>query len=402
MKTLLKILKFILISIVSLILIFYATVFLGHKVFFKPEYSEVVTLPTIKNNEYCFGIECQEKISNAEDYISVLADQIKRYNQNSLKFWPENHVNNYYAIVESIETNKAWLIHPNGKTEILSSDRVKEMTKNRPRYSVGFSKFEYQDMKGLYLALSENDLKNVLQFEKYYHLGTYDIFITYAHELFHMIEQEQWKSPDKVINASRNDRFEDVEARAQRNLIFQQVLKAVSENDSIKKELLVKDVVSSYRKYQNSYNEDYKNSIFLDRTEGTAYYFEMISSLYSAYPNQIKSETDLYKGLQLIAKNTNTFDGIGLGIEGYWLSGWTGVLLDQLEKENKNSWKNKIMNDPQLTPLQILLDKYKDQEIPTPLNYNLEDANKIKEWINDDEKQSTMPALFQFLYQIVY
>lgn len=69
----------------------------------------------------------------------------------------------------------------------------------------------------------------------------------------------------------------------------------------------------------------------MDRIEGSAYYFEMITSLYSAYPNQIKTEHDLYEGLKLIAQNTNPFEGIGLGIEGYWLSGWTGVLLDQYE-----------------------------------------------------------------------
>lgn len=173
----------------------------------------------------------------------------------------------------------------------------------------------------MYLALSEISLKNVLEYEKYYHLGTYDIFITYTHELFHMVEQEKWKDLDADVKLSRVDRLEDVDARVQRNLIYKQVLQAVSEQDSIKKLQLVSAVLSSYKKYKENHTEDYQHSIFLDRIEGIAYYFELVSSMYSANAEQIKSSDDLYEGLSVIAKNLNSLDGVGLGVEGYWISG---------------------------------------------------------------------------------
>lgn len=304
--------------------------------------------------------------------------------------------------MESIENKKGSLISPDGKIQNLTTAEITAITHSRPRYSVGFSEFEHQGKKGMYLALSEKDLTNVLQYEKYSHLGTYDLFITYAHELFHMSEQNKWKSPEKVINASRSDRFEDLDARVQRNLIYQQVLKAIVENDTVRKQENIKAIVSSYRYYQKNFPEDYKNSLFMDRIEGSAYYFEMITSLYSAYPNQIKTEHNLYEGLKLIAQNTNPFEGIGLGIEGYWLSGWTGVLLDQYEGDQKNDWKLQLMNNPNSTPLEILSNKFNGIDLPTPQRVTEKDKLKIQSWIKQREETSNLPALFQFMYQIIF
>jgi hypothetical protein len=43
--------------------------------------------------------------------------------------------------------------------------------------------------KGIILTINEDILKNPESFKKYAHLGTYDLFITYVHELFHEYEQ---------------------------------------------------------------------------------------------------------------------------------------------------------------------------------------------------------------------
>lgn len=126
MHKFLKLIKYIFLTFVVTILLIYTTIYLGHKVFFKPAYAEVPTVEAIEEGRFCFGVQCHPKITNAEEYVQLLANQIKIYQEKSSMLWPNNAVVNYYALVESIEQDRSWLIHPDGKIEPMTSAQIME------------------------------------------------------------------------------------------------------------------------------------------------------------------------------------------------------------------------------------------------------------------------------------
>lgn len=334
MKFLIKLFKYAVIAFISFIFLIYATVFIGHKLIFPVPFSDVQSVADITNDEFCFGVGCQPVISGVEEFMPIFANQIKIYNENAPLYWPDNNVVNQYALVQSIEKNKAWLVSPDGNLEPITKKRVKELSRLRSPYDTGFNLFEKDDTSGVYLALSEKELNNFLSFEKYPYLGTYDLFLTYSHELFHIIEQgKNWKYSKTISNMGRNDRLDNKEARFKRSLMYQQVLAAVAESDSQAKEELILDVISTYKDYKENYPGDFEDGKYFDRVEGSAHYFEIVTSLYSAYPDQVNSEETLEAALILLAGNIDPYSEIGLVFESYTIGGWTGVLLDQIQAD---------------------------------------------------------------------
>lgn len=47
-------------------------------------------------------------------------------------------------------------------------------------------------------------MNNYFTFQRYEHLGTYDPFITYAQELFHVLPQDSWAKSILVIKITMN------------------------------------------------------------------------------------------------------------------------------------------------------------------------------------------------------
>jgi L-asparaginase/Glu-tRNA(Gln) amidotransferase subunit D len=127
------------------------------------------------------------------------------------------------------------------------------------------------------LTLNEARLKNPSSFERYAHLGTYDLFITYVHELFHKEEQSKRNTPTNLADKERNELLDAYEARAARAVIIQQLLSAFS---SPQTELAyLKKAVATYRAYEKAFPQDATITHQWDTLEGSAYYFELISSL---------------------------------------------------------------------------------------------------------------------------
>jgi hypothetical protein len=140
-----------------------------------------------------------------------------------------------------------------------------------------FSYFSKEGEQGIILTLNEDALKNPSSFEKYAHLGTYDLFITYVHELFHKEEQSKRHTSTTLVNEERDELLDAYEARAARAVIMQQLLYAFS---SPQTELAyLKKAVATYRAYEKAFPQDATITHQWDTLEGSAYYFELISSL---------------------------------------------------------------------------------------------------------------------------
>lgn len=400
MKTLIKIIKFLFFGFIGLILFVLGGIYIGHKFIFPVEKSDVPTIADIKEDGFCFGVGCQPKIETTADYIEVLADQIQRYNANAEAFWPDNRVRSQYAIVESIENKDTWLISPTGEISSLTKSELKELAPVRQPYDTGFLPFETDEIQGMYMALSEVALNNYLSFEHYQYLGTYDMFLTYSHEFFHMLEQDEWKSPENIYNRARNERRQDLEARSIRNLLYEQVLEAVIA-DSNTKEQKTLEAIATYIKYKKDFAEDYKNGKYFDRVEGGARYFEIRTSLYAAYPDQIKSLEDVDRALITLAKHENTLDEVGLISEAYAIGGWAGVLLDQLS-DNPLEWKKEIEENGELSTLDLLENLYAVADLPSTNSVSDNRKQKVQEAIDLIESKSTMPAIFRMLYQLIF
>jgi hypothetical protein len=180
-----------------------------------------------------------------------------------------------------MDRTKAWEISPEGTYTPISMEQADQYGQT-VGYDTEFTYFSTGDKKGIILTLNENSLKNPELFKKYAHLGTYDLFITYVHELFHAYEQPKWTQETTIINGERDEFLETYEARATRAVIIQQLLNAfIYPQEEL---AFIKKAVATYRNYQTLFPQDAEHTNYWDTIEGTAYYFELISSLKVGYP----------------------------------------------------------------------------------------------------------------------
>ena len=392
MKKLKKALKVLLIVVVCFMALLYGGVFLGHKALFPVKTADAPTIEAVTNGTLTLGVQAHgTQPTEVEDYITVLAGQLKRYNEAAPSLWPNNALVNQSLIVEQIRKNNFWLIAPDGEVTALSKADALGRGISRMPYADGFSAFD----GGMYLAISKEDLTNCLVFQKYLHLGTYDAFITFAHEGFHSEEQPKWQEMSGIPNAARDEFTEKLPARAKRALLQKQLLKAVSEPGNT---ALILDALTTYADWKISFPEDYRNSVYFDRIEGTAYYFELISSLYAAYPGQIKNRADLDQAVSLLAAREDIYVEYGLVAEGYTAGGFACILLGRLESD----WQERLMNDPEATPIEMLLQHFKDEALPAPQQLSQSGIDAIAAEMNQPAENGGAAPLFRLLYDILF
>ncbi|MCL2491332.1 MAG: hypothetical protein FWE87_01065 [Coriobacteriia bacterium] len=392
MKRLKKAFLVLLIVVVSLVALLYSVVFLGHKVLFPVPTSDVPTIEAATDSILTLGVQAHSpQPTTVDEYLNVLAGQIKNYNEIAPELWADNPLTNQSIVVEEITKNDFWLIEPNGTFRSITKEDALKLGIDRVPYFTGFSQFD----GGVYLAISSDDVTNYLLFEKYLHLGTYDPFITFSHEAFHIKVQDNWMQKDNVSNSARDEFFEDTAARAKRDLLQRQILKAVREPANTESIL---DALATYEDYKVQFPKDYENSLYTDRIEGTAYYYELISSLHSAYPDQMKNVDDLQRALALLATREDIYLVHGLVTEGYNLGGFTGVLLDR----HVDDWQTQFMNDPDMTPLELLYQHFSDEALPGPVQLTQADIDAVGTEIEKNNEDGGPHNLFQFLYDILF
>jgi len=389
-----KLLKVILIAVVSLLVLVYGGVFLGHKVFFPIKMSGVPTIEPVSDGTFLFGPQAHAaQPKTIEEFIPVLAEQLRLYNAAAPGLWPDNKVVNQSAVVEGIESGKFWYISPDGRVKSLSKNEALSYGFARNAFVGGFSPYE----GGMYLAVAEEDLPNYLMWERYLHLGTYDSILFLTHEGFHLKEQKapKWQViSGEVPNSERNAFLENTPSRAKRGLLQRQLMKAVSEPGNTP---LILEALSTYADWKAQFPDEYKNSTYFERIEGTAFYYEMITGLYAGYPNQVNSG-NLDKALALLAARDDVYVRYGLVMESYKVSGFACVLLDRLEE----NWKERLMGDSEATPIEMLYRRFKGETLPAPRQLTQAEIDAVAEEIKKPDINRGMPLVFQALYDMLF
>jgi len=386
-----KFLTISLITVVSLVMIVYGGVFLGHTVFFKEERSDVPTVDAVTDGTYLFGPQAHPfHATTLESFIPVLAEQLKRYNEIAPTLWPNNTLTHQTLIVEDIQKKKLWLINPEGTFAPLSKAEAENYHITRSTFADGFSFFD----GGMYYAAHEKDVANYLSWQNYYHLGTYDPIIWLVHEGFHQM-QSDWPSPKDPLNQERDEFLNDMPARLQRALLETQLFEAVRDPGNT---TLILDALATYQEWKRQFPDDYANSVNTDRIEGTAYYYEIVSSLYIGYPDQIRKQEDVDRAFTLLATREDAYSGYGLTREGYTVGGFSSVLLDRCDPD----WKQQLMKDPDATPIEMLYQHFAHETLPEPVHLNGSQIDEYTEKIQASTRIEAMPGVFAMLYDWLF
>jgi len=392
MKKLWKVLKVLLIIVVSIAVIIYGGVFLGHKVIFREAASGVPTITALTDGVLTLGPQAHKpQPATMDEFIPLLAEQVKLYNEIAPGLWPDNALAGQSLIVEGLAGKRFWLIKPDGAITPLSLNEAMGYGINRLAYVNGFSLYD----GGVYLAVAEKDLVNYLGWQKYLHFGMHDAFLFFTHEGFHMKEQPKWPVMSEIPNRARNDFLEDTPARAKRNLLQKQILLSASEPGNTQ---LILDALATYEDWKAQFPEDYKNSLYFARVEGTANYYELVTGLYCGYPDQIKDRDDLDRALALLATREDVYLRYGLVRECYTIDGFACVLLDRLE----DGWKQQLTDDPAATPIEMLRRHFKDETLPAPKQLTQSEIDAIGEKIQNLDTSGRMPLFFRMLYDILF
>jgi hypothetical protein len=263
----------------------------------------------------------------------------------------------------------------------------------QPRVN-GFSHYD----GGMYLAVTEEYLPNYLFWQNMLHLGTYESILWLTHEGFHMEQcSPKWQYNEDTVNRNRerNDFLENTPARAKRDLLQRQLLKAVSAPGNTQ---LILEALATYADWKQQFPDDYAKSLQFDRTEGTAHYYELVTGLYAGYPSQIKNSDDVDAALALLATREEAHIRHGLTAEGYTVGGFASVLLDRLETD----WKERLMADPYATPIEMLYQHFKGESLPAPRQVTQADIDAVAEAIKKPDVNKGAPLLFKTFYDMVF
>jgi len=407
-----KILKMSIISIVSLVLVLYGGVFLGHKVFFKQQTPRPLTMESVSNDRFTLGPQAHpDPPATLGEFMPVLAEQLARYNTIAPTLWPDTTLVNQTLIVEDLTNQTFWLIKPDGVFTEVSEKDIRHYNYEPASYAGGFTFFQ----GGMYLALDEEDVKNVATWEKYLHLGTYDAIIWLIHEGFHEA-QGNWASGAHPGNSEREEHLDNTPARVQRALLQKQLLDAVRHPGD---NAAILAALATYEDWKTRFPDDYKDSANADRFEGTAYYYELVASLLVGYPDQVKDKKDVDEALALLATREDVYVSHGLVVEGYTVGGFASVLLDRIEPD----WKERLMADPGATPMEMLRQHFADQKLPVPTQLSqaetdaiIKDITAARERIaaigggetsevkenSTEVADSTATKVFKYLYERLY
>ena len=309
-----------------------------------------------------------------DEFVPVFASQLARYSQTAPLLWPDNAVIDKTVVIEDVDTNRFWFIAADGTAAELSEDVAGQMGVSRRERPDDFSFYEC----GVYITVSDESVKNKFGWDKP-HVGAYDSILWLTHEGFHKWEQsDKWNNPpqESIANSDRDEFFLDISARTKRNLLQKQIMQAVSEPGSTD---LILDALATYENYKTQNADDYGNAVFFDRTEGTAKYYEFVSSLFIFYPEQISSKEDLDRAFTYLAQYEESYVNLGLVSESYSIGMFACVLLDRLDE----NWKERIMREQFTTPLEILSSHFTDKTLPEPKQLTKDEVERVTEDIRE-------------------
>ena len=333
-----------------------------------------------------------------DEFIPIFAEQYKRYNEAALEIWPGNAIYNVPFILDDVGADRMWRIAPDGAVSPMSEDEVKSMGLDRRREqafavaalgdfykydangNIVSQSFKVENFKGIYFSVDDEKVNEIERWGRWLHVSTFDVLRFGVHESFHTFEQQKWQEQpiaERANYATKDQFFEATGARIKRDLLLKQLMAAVSKMGDNK---LVLDVIATFVDYKENFNEDYINALYWDRIEGTANYVEYLASIYSYFPDQVKSKEDAYRALaQLGTVDSYRLRPCGVIDEAYEIGAFTGILLDMLGID----WKTQLMNDPMLTPMEILYQNFKDETLPEPKQPTQSQIDEVHKKIRD-------------------
>ena len=334
------------------------------------------TLDTAADPPFIFGKAAHAIHPETVDaFVPVFAEEMARYDRIAPLCWPDNAVTGKTVVLEDIDTNRFWLVSAAGAVTELTGEAAAQMGVLRRETPDDFSFYE----DGMYISVSDQSVKDQFGWDKP-HVGAYDAVLWLTHEGFHKWEQgDKWAYPDAedISNTGREEFFLDIAARTKRHLLQTQLLKAVAEPGD---NGLVLDALSTFLDYKTQNAGDYENALYYDRIEGTALYFEMVSSLYIFYPDQINGGADIERAFAYLAREyEENYIRIGVISESYYVGMLACVLLDRADE----NWKERVMREPAVTPLELLFSHYKDTPLPEPKQPTREETDRVTEGIRD-------------------
>ena len=344
--------------------------------------SDAVIIDTSRAYGFTLGFESWDpQPKTVDEFIPIFAEQYKRYNEAAFEIWPGNAISNVPFILDDVGADRMWLIAPDGAISPMSEDEAKKMGLDRRREqafavaalgdfykydsngNIVSQSFKVENFKGIYFSVNDEKVNEIDRWGRWFHVSTFDVLRFGVHESFHTFEQQKWQEQpiaERANYATKDQFFEATDARVKRDLLIKQIMAAVSKMGDKK---LVMDAVATFADYKKNFSEDYINALYWDRIEGTAQYIELLTSVYSYFPDQIKSKQDAYRALaQLGTLDFYRLLVCGVIDEAYMTGAFTGILLDMLGVD----WKTQLMNDPMLTPMEILYQNFKDETLPEP------------------------------------
>jgi hypothetical protein len=341
---------------------------------------------------FIFGERAHASHPNTvNEFVPVFAAELKRYNLAAPSLWPDNPVAGKSVILEDVDTGRFWSIGPEGGVAAYKKADIDAMGVTRRERPDDFSFFD----GGAYITICGKSVADRIG-SKQPHVGAYDSILWLTHEGFHKWEQsDRWAAdPENIPNREREEFYADIASRVKRSLLQKQLMRAVAEPDN---PALILDALATYGDYKEKSKNDYELSLYLDRIEGTAAYYELVSSLYIFYPDQIEDKDDLSRAISYLARLEDDYCAIGLVSEAYNIGRFAGALLDRVDE----SWKGRIAAEPLLTPLEMLARLYSDEALPVPRQPSREETEFVTEAIRDkirfltERQVTTLTALKQ-------
>ena len=343
---------------------------------------DAVIVDTSRGYVFTLGYESRDsQPKTVDEFIPLFAGQYKRYNEAAFEIWPGNAIANVPFVLDDVGADRMWLVAPDGTVSPLSEDEAKSMGLDRRREeafavaplgdfykydangNIVSQSFKVENFKGIYFTVNDEKVNEIGRWGRWLHVSTFDVLRFGVHESFHTFEQQKWQEQpiaERANYETKDQFFEVTDARVKRGLLLNQIMAAVSKMGD-KKPVL--DALATFADYKKQFPDDYANALYWDRIEGTANYIEYLTSIYSYFPDQINGKKDALRALaQLGTVESYRLRPCGVIDEAYELGAFTGILLDMLGID----WKTQLMNDPVLTPMEILYRNFKNETLPEP------------------------------------
>ena len=301
-----------------------------------------------------FGITDARADKDASTYVhKTFANQVKAYHKVAPSLWPKNKDVNQYAIINGVDDKKFWMVTPTGKVSDMTEKEALSYDIDPQPLSGWFLAFNAHGKSGAFMAVTNEELHDTKRLVRYPHLGTYDLFITYVHEMFHATEQDSWQFPKKHYNLEHDEYMKHTDARRVRLQLQEQLMAAYTN----KSEKSLAQALATYRYYKQNYEKDYKATFEDDRLEGTAYYYEIRSSLFAGYPDKVKTMKQNDVAVRTLFKqNRLAYLDSGAYAETYNVGALASFVLDwQADKQgiSRDTWK-KAMDSAKTNPMDYL------------------------------------------------